>query len=296
MQNSNPSPENPEEKKAENVAASSPFYEFSTPYVPSNDKEQEERASIAETGDASALKSASEVEGQHKPAEALSHQGLVYPPPPSFYQQAQFTSGQPLPQASMPMYSGTGNREMPPAQSVGYMPQGEYARMQPPPFAPIPPMQPAAPKKSYRWLWITISILVILLLAACGLCGWAFSQFVTPIVQSETNAINVTNEYYDALHSNDYASAYQYLMPEGSIQGMTLARFTQRAQSADKQYGSIRSYTTGAVNIVTDPNKGFDFSRFTVVVNLTRPGQSYSVLLSLQKIGNNWKITDFDRL
>ncbi len=295
MQNSNQSPEDSEEKKAENVAASSPFYEFSTPYVPSNDEEHEEKATIAETGDASALKSAPEVEGQHKSAEALSHQGLVYPPPPSFYQQAQFTPGQPLSQASMPMYSGMGNGEMPSAQSVGYMPQGEYARMQSPPFAPIPPMQPA-PKKSYRWLWITISILVVFLLAACGLCGWAFSQFVTPIVQSETNVINVTNEYYDALHSNDYASAYQYLMPKDSIQGMTLATFTQRAQSADKQYGTIRSYTTGAVNVVTNPNTGFDFSRFTVVVNITRPGQSYSALLTLQKIGDTWKITDFDRL
>jgi hypothetical protein len=292
MQTSNQFPEEPEEKQEENVVeqTSSPLYEFSTPYVSQPDKGQESRASIAETTDASASTPASETEGQHRPEEDLLHRGMVYPPPPSFYQQAQFAPGQPLPQASMPMYPG-----MQPAQSAGYVPQGGYAGMQPPPFVPVPPMQPP-PKKSYRWLWITISILVVLLLAACGFCGWAFSQFFTPIVQSETNAINVTNEYYDALHSNDYASAYQYLMPQGSIKGMALATFTQRAQAVDKQYGAVRSYTTGAVNIVTDSNTGLDFSRFTIVVNVTRPGQSYSVLLSLQKSGNDWKITDFDRL
>jgi hypothetical protein len=216
----------------------------------------------------------------------------VYPPPPSFYQHAQFAPDQPLPQTSMPMYPGMVGVGM---QSASYVPQGGYGGMQPPPFAPVPPMQPPI-KKSYRWLWITISILVVLLLAACGFCGWAFSQFFTPIVQSETNALNVTNAYYDALHNQDYAGAYQYLMPQSSIAGMTQATFTQRAQSADKQYGIVRSYTPGAVSIVTDSNTGLDFSRFTVVMNVTRPGQSYSVSLTLQKSGNDWKITDFDKL
>jgi hypothetical protein len=211
----------------------------------------------------------------------------IYPPPPSFYQHAQFTPGQPLPQTSMPMYPDVG---MPPG---GYIPPG--GGMQPPPFVPFPLMQPPI-KKSYRWLWITTSILVVLLLAACGFCGWAFSQFFTPIIQSETNALNVTNEYYNALHNQDYASAYQYLMPQSSIAGMTQATFTQRAQSADKHYGTVRSYTPGAVNIVTTSNTGFDFSRFTVVMNVTRPAQSYSVSLMLQKNGNVWKITDFDKL
>ena len=297
MQTSNQFPEEPEGTKEENAAeqASPPLYEFSAPYVPWSDKSQEIVSSGAEAPgitNASALQSASETEGQPRPEEDLIRQGLVYPPPPSFYQHAQFAPDQPLPQASMPIYPGMAGVGMQPA---GYVPQGGYSGMQPPPFAPIPPMQPPI-KKSYRWLWITISILVVLLLAACGFCGWAFSQFFTPIVQSETNAINVTNEYYDALHNQDYVSAYQYLMPQSSIAGMTQATFTQRAQSADKQYGIVRSYTTGAVNIVTDPNAGLIFSRFTVVVNVTRPDQSYSVLLTLQKSGNDWKITDFDRL
>ncbi len=285
MQTPNQFSEEPEEA---NIAeqASTPLYEFPASYVPWSDKSQEIVNSEADgIKNASALPSASATEEQHKPEEDLIRQGLVYPPPPSFYQHAQFVPGQPLPQASM---AGAGT------QPPGYPPQG-YGGMQPPPFAPTPPMQPPI-KKSYRWLWITISILVVLLLAVCGFCGWAFSQFFTPIVQSETNAINVTNEYYDALHNQDYVSAYQYLMPQNSIAGMTQVTFTQRAKSVDDKYGVVRSYTNGAVNIVTDPNTGLNFSRFTVVMNVTRPGESYSVLLTLQKSGNEWKIIDFDRL
>ncbi len=287
MQTPNQFSEDPEEKKETDIAeqASTPLYEFPASYVPWSDKGQE-----IVTGEAdgikneSALQSTPETREPHKPEEDLIRQGLVYPPPPSFYQHAQFIPDQPLPQTA-----GVG------IQPPGYPPQQGYSGMQPPPFAPIPPQQSPV-KKSYRWLWITISILVVLLLAACGFCGWAFSQFFTPIVQSETNAINVTNEYYDAVHNQDYASAYQYLMPQSSIAGMTQAAFTQRAKSADDKYGAVRTYTTGAVSIVTDSNTGFNFSRFTVVMNVTRPGQSYNVLLTLQKSGNDWKIIDFDRL
>lgn len=289
MQTPNQFSEEPEEAKETNIVeqASTPFYEFPASYVPWSDKSQEVANSEADgIKNASALSSASTTEEQRKPEEDLIRQGLVYPPPPSFYQHAQFVPGQPLPPASM---AGAGT------QPPGYPPQQGYAGIQPPPFAPTPSMQPPV-KKSYRWLWITISILVVLLLAACGFCGWAFSQFFTPILQSETNAINVTNEYYDALHNQDYVSAYQYLKPQSSIAGMTQAAFAQRAKSADDKYGAVRSYTTGAVNIVTAPNTSLDFSRFTVVMNVTRPGESYSVLLTLQKSGNDWKIIDFDRL
>lgn len=295
MQTSNQFPQEPEEPKEENGAkqASQPLYEFPVPYASWPGKGQEvasSEARVAAPADAAAPKSPSEADVQHRPEEDLIRQGLVYPPPPSFYQQVQVAHHQPLPLPSVPpMYPGMGGGGMQPPQGAG------YRGMRPPPFAPVPSNQPPV-KKSYKWLWITISILVVLLLAGCGVCGWAFSQFFTPIVQSETDVINVTNAYYAALQNKDYAGAYQYLMPQGSIQGMTQATFTQRAQSADNQYGTVHSYTTGSVNIVTNSTTGLSFSRFTVVVNITRTGQSYSVLLTLVKSGNNWKIADFDRI
>jgi hypothetical protein len=283
MQTSNQFPQEPEESNEGSGAeqVSQPLYEFPVPYA--SWPEARKEGIGGETGVVSSTdpsKSASETDEQRKPEEDLIRQGLVYPPPPSFYQQSQVAHHQPLPPPSVPPpYPGMGGVGM------------QYGGIQPPPFAPAPPK-----KKSYKWLWITISIVGVLLLAACGVCGWAFSQFLTPIIQSETNAINVSNEYYAALQNKDYAGAYQYLKPQGSIQGMTQATFTQRAQSADNQYGAVRSYTTGSVNVVTDPNDEFNFSRFTVVVNVARASQSYSVLLTLVKSGNNWKIIDFDRV
>ncbi|MBV9257663.1 MAG: hypothetical protein JO215_06565 [Ktedonobacteraceae bacterium] len=297
MQTSNQFPEEPEEAKEESEAeqVSQPFYEFPVPYSAWPEEKQgtaSNKAGASQPADAAARKSASEIGSQHKPEEELIRQGLVYPPPPSFYQQAQTTPGSSVPLPASPGVEAAGRLPQLPA---GYVPQGEYGRVQPPPFAPVPPGQ-APVKKSYKWLWISISILGVLLLAACGFCGWAFSQFFTPIVQSETNALNVANNYYEALQNKDYAGAYQYLMPQGTIQGMTQATFTQRAENADSQYGTVRSYTPGSVNIVTSSNSAFDFSRFTVVVNVARTNQSYSVLLTLQKSGNNWKIVDFDRI
>ncbi len=299
MQTSNQSPEEPEKAKEESEAEqlSQPFYEFPVPYSPWSAEKQEaasREADAFQPADAAAPKSASETGEQHRPEEDLIRQGLVYPPPPSFYQQAQ-----PLPNQAIPLSSvspvaakpGMEGAGMLPPQQVGHVPPGGYA----PPFAPVPPPQPRV-KKSYKWIWISVSILVVLLLAGCGVCGWAFSQFLSPIVQSESDVINLSNNYYAALQDKDYAGAYQSLLAQGALQGLTQASFTQRAQAADNQYGAVRSYTTGAISPVASSNAGLNFSSFTVVVNVTRTNQSYSVLLTLQKSGNNWKIVDFDRI
>ncbi len=294
MHTSNQSPEEPE-KATEPGAAdqnSQPFYEFPVPYSAWSDEKQEiinREGGVSQP--APAAKPASDTGGQHNPTEDLMRQGLIYPPPPSFYQQAApAVHNQPLPLPSVAPNPGMASPgSLPP--SVSYAPPMGYG----PPFAPVPPTQPRV-KKSYKWIWITVSILAVLLLAACGFCGWAFSQFLTPIVQGETDAINTANNYYAALQSKDYTGAYQYLSPQGTIQDMTQTTFTQRAQDADAQYGTVRSYTTGTISPVTNSNAGLSFSRFTVVINVTRANQSYSVLLTLQKSGNDWKIIDFDRI
>jgi hypothetical protein len=291
MQTSNQFPQEPEKAKegSEAEQLSQPFYEFPVPYSTWPEEKQKSanrEGEVSQPTDAVAPKSPPEAAQQHRPEEDLIRQGLLYPPPPSFYQQTQAARNQPLPLAPVPPMP-----THPGMESAGYIPPGGYGF----PFAPVPPVKPPV-KKSYKWLWISISILVVLLLAACGVCGWAFSQFFTPIVQSESDVINVANSYYAALQNKDYAGAYQYLMPQRSIQGITQTTFTQRAQDADNQYGTVRSYTQGAINIVTDSNTGLSFSRFTVVMNIARAKQSYSVLLTLQKSGNTWKIVDFDRV
>ncbi len=96
MQTPNQFSEDPEEKKETDIAeqASAPLYEFPASYVPWSDKGQE-----IVTGEADginkrvSLTSRLQKPGrQHRPEEDLIRQGLVYPPPPSFYQQAQVSS------------------------------------------------------------------------------------------------------------------------------------------------------------------------------------------------------------
>jgi hypothetical protein len=295
MQIPNQFPGEPEKAKegSEAEQRSQPFYEFPLPYSAWPEEKQETTKSEAEVSRPTDTASADTAAQSHA-REDLIRQGLVYPPPPSFYQQAQVVHKQPPafpappPVAPPPGMAGVGSL---PPQPLGYIPPVGYG----PPFAPAPPMQPPV-KKSYKWVWITVSILVVLLLAACGFCGWGLSQFFTPIVQAETNVMSVANNYYGALQTKDYVGAYQYLQPQGSIQGMTQATFTQHAQSADDQYGMVRSYTTGTVSPVTNSNSELSFSSFTVVINVVRIHQSYNVFLTLQKSGNDWKIVDFDRI
>lgn len=291
MQTPNQFSQEPEKAKEESIVeqGSQPFYEFPVPYSAwSEEKQQATNDNVAASQPMPVPDTnvSQEAVGQQKATEDLIRQGLVYPPPPSFYQQ---------PQALPPLPPLANNTERPgvvppPEQPIGYVPPGGYG----PVFAPVPPMPPR--KKSYKWIWITVSALAVLLLAGCGLCGWAFSQFVTPIVQSETDAINTANNYYAALQDQDYAGAYHYVQPQGSIRGLTDATFTQRARTADGQYGVVRSYTTGTVSPETNPDAGLDFSSFTIVMNVTRVQQSYRVLLTLHKSGSSWKIIDFDRI
>ncbi len=165
-----------------------------------------------------------------------------------------------------------------------------------PPGANPAPAPPTQKKKSYRWLWITISILAVLLLGACGFCGWSFYNFFASTVAPTENTVNVADDYYAALQNKDYTSAYSYLSPQGTLSGMTLDSFTKQAQNADEHYGAVRSYTATLGNFSANPDKGIDLSHFTVVVNVVRARQSYPVLLTLQKSGSTWKIIDFDRI
>ena len=112
--------------------------------------------------------------------------GLVYPPPPSFYQNMQPLAVSPLlppvqpqppqpPQPLQPRYgqarqagqSAPVNPGIVPSPTQGQQiprqpqaPQGFYPPGYPPPL--VPPYERRSPaRKSRRWLWITLSIWVL---------------------------------------------------------------------------------------------------------------------------------------
>ncbi len=237
-------------------------------------------------------------------AEAI-RQGLVYPPPPSFYQDVQedrpeapispVSPASPVPPAN----SGTAplsQRGDAPA-FPGPQPGSEY--IPPPAFVAFPPPGISPPvRQSRKWMWIVIATLGGVLLLSCGLCSWAGFVLFTPIVQDQANASSLVNDYYAAIQSRNYTEAYSYLAPQGTSSGLTLAQFTKQAQSRDAQYGSVRSYVPGQPSISPNTDSGnttsLDPSRLTITVSVSRPRLNYTVLLTLEKVNNTWKIVALD--
>ena len=230
--------------------------------------------------------------------EDAVRKGLIYPPPPSFYQNMQ--SSLPPPAAAQAM-------QLP--QTQGY-PQGQQTAQgtQAPPgfYPPVPPMYPPQygppfgqqppVRKSRRWLWITLSILGGVLLISCGLCSWAAYSFLAPVFQGVSGTLNTVDNYYSNIQSKNYVAAFSDISTQYQLSSLTETQFAQEAQTRDSQYGAILSYTPGQPAYASDSNGGFDFTRFTVSVDVKRTNLSYTSTLYVRKIGNDWKITNFDSI
>jgi hypothetical protein len=300
--------------------ASQPLYEFVTDsslpavpaitpggeqdgaeHVPSADEQPApERAGSDQPSDGQATPAASDRSPDPSPSAEAIRQGLVYPPPPSFYQNAQEDTSRapvpPVPSASPGTATLSSPGGLPPgAPVVG--PGSEY--IPPPAFVPLPPpgMMPPV-RQSRKWMWIVIAMLGGVLLLSCGLCSWAGYMLVAPTVQDQTDALSLVNNYYEAIQSRNYTAAYADLAPQGTIKDLTREQFIQQAQSRDSQYGSVRSYVAGQPSPVANTGGGnttsLSFSRMTITVSVARAHLNYNVLLTLEKVNGSWKIVDFD--
>jgi len=272
------------------------------------------------------------VEASSTPAlvdEDAVRKGLIYPPPPSFYQNLQFLPptaeqpnyGQPQPvqpAQPVPVHSNGAPSQMPGNASGQQTVQGQQVLQTPqaPPgfYSQIPPGYPAYPgypppnappfvqqppvKKSRRWLWITLSIVGVVLLLSCGLCSWAAYNFFAPAVQGITGSLNVVDDYYSNLQSENYAAAFNDINTQYQLKlsNLTETQFAQQASVRYTSYGAILSYAPGQPAYASDPNCGFDFTRFTISVDVKRAKLSYTSTLYVRKIGNDWKITNFDSI
>ncbi|HLH62266.1 MAG TPA: hypothetical protein VKV20_11335 [Ktedonobacteraceae bacterium] len=219
--------------------------------------------------------------------------GLVYPPPPSFYQNMQIPPDRPpLPQAPFvndPAPFARGRYGPQPYGPPTGMPGLGAQVTQAPPF---PGMQPPLVKKSRKWLWILLSIFAVVFLVSCGLCSWAFYNLFNTTFQQVSGAMNVAQDYYKDIQNQDYVDAYHYLQ----INNLTLADFTQQAQASDAQNGVVQSFTVEQPSFANNPSTGPDLSQWRATVDVTRAHASYPVLLTIQQFGNSWKITYFDKI
>ena len=236
-----------------------------------------------------------EQEAEQKPVHANAQQGFVYPPPPSYYQNMVVPPQYP----TMPLPQSRTEQQAPPGD-VKYAPQPLQRQMggvqtYPPPGAPPFESQPQV-KKSYRWAWIIAAILSVAVLASCGLCGWGAYNLFNTTFQQMSGSLEVVNEYYTNLQSQNYTAAYNDLAPQGQISGLTQDQFTRQAMQRDVQYGPVLSFVPGQPSFSNNPTTGPDLSRFTVTVDVKRTHLNYTVLLTMMKERGNWKITEYDQI
>jgi hypothetical protein len=214
-------------------------------------------------------------------------QAMIYPPPPSYYQNMQI----PPVRTALPLQPGANTS--PPFQSStpGSQAQLSPTGVQVPSYPPTyyPGIQPPV-KKSYKWVWIIVSIFSLAFLVTCGLCGWGFYQLFSIVYQQETGATDVVNNYFQDVQNQRYTHAYQDLQ----IQGLTLSDYITKAQDSDTQNGSLLSFVVGQPTFDSS-SSGPDLSHWRYTVDVTRAKDSYPVLVTVQKIGGSWKITYIDR-
>lgn len=210
--------------------------------------------------------------------------GLVYPPPPSYYQNMRIPAEKP----PLPMpASGAPLQASPQAAGQfhpGIPPHQVYAGMVPPPRA----------RGSRKKYWIILSILSATILLSCGLCSWWAYSNLGPVVQDATSITYLVTNYYQHIKQEEYEAAYNYLASED----MSQATFIEQAQQRDNELGSVSSFQiTGANPQVSDSDANSDVlaSVYSVTLSVVRgTAQSYNVHLELRKPERTWRITSFD--
>ncbi len=222
---------------------------------------------------------------QGVPLEEAIRRGLIYPPPPSFYQNMPEQQRPPLPpawkQSAAPYSYQSGTQTMTP----------RFAPPQPG-ASSVPPAQ----KQSRKWVWFVVAFFSLIILLSCGLCSWGFYSIFNSSMQLTSGIFSTVNNYYGSIEHQNYNAAYSDLAPQGVISGLTQQAFIQQAQQRDQQYGPVTSYVYGQPSYSFNASSQPDLSHMTLTVSVTRTHLSYNVLLSLQNIGGKWQITDFDRI
>jgi hypothetical protein len=152
---------------------------------------------------------------------------------------------------------------------------------------------PGAQKKSRRGLWIALGVIGGLFVLLCGIfvVAGAFGVgLFASVVSGPTNAVN---QYYTAIEHQDYKTAYSYLQLDTfTVSGQQVAAnealYVQLASGLDTAKGKVTSHSISSIQVNNNDA--------TVVVSATRSGQSYTVQLELQKVGNDWKIVRFNNV
>lgn len=188
--------------------------------------------------------------------------------------------------------------EIPPTQYAGqpYNPQqyGSPPPYNPSPYAPPPvpgyAQAPQPPKRSLRWLWITLSIIGGILVLSCAGCVIASKAGYNFLQSNVVGPTEVANSYYQAIENQDYSQAYTYLANNmQTTSGQTLSQnlYTAAAQAKDTTDGQVTNFTQA--------NLSNSNGTASLTMTVTRNAQTYDVHLKLQQDSSGtWKITSYD--
>jgi hypothetical protein len=154
-----------------------------------------------------------------------------------------------------------------------------------PPYPNYAPVQPyyQQPRKSYRWVWITLGILALVCIIGGALLVWGLGS----AINSVGGPTIASDQYYNAIRDQNFARAYTFL-GSGVKSGLSQEAFTQAAQQQDVAYGRVSKFSYANVP------KG-DPANATLTVTRAN-GTSYTVHLEMRQEGGAWKITAFDRI
>jgi hypothetical protein len=188
--------------------------------------------------------------------------------------------------------SGTSGSEPDPGQPGWASPTPPAPPPPPPPAQPTPssfgtppptvpgvapvdsdwqPPPPAVKKRRLTWLWILIPVLLVFVTSVVLIAVFAVRAIVGPI--------EATDDYFTALHDENYSEAYDLRCAAFKAQ-ITEEDFTRREQ-------------------VNGPVGDFDFNGFdrtndsaTTEGDVTRSGVNYRVTIRLEKEGDDWKVCE----
>ena len=243
---------------------------------------------------------------EHIPYNDANSQSPATPPQPE-----QPSSATPYPSYANPSFYNQPVQPNQPNQPYGPAPMQQPGQVMPPmPPQPMPPYQPymppqsqpyippqfqpqpPQPKKSRKWLWITLSVIGGVILLGCIGCGVLVATSFGSISQVFGPSF-VTGEYYAAIEKQQYNVAYGFLDSNASItiNGQTVqnneAAFAQAAEAMDSKYGPV-------TNISVQPNtQNFNQIEITVTRGNNPP---YVVTLNFVRTNGSTKIASISNI
>ena len=127
---------------------------------------------------------------------------------------------------------------------------------------------------------------------SCAVCGILFATGVGFFAKTVAAPVTTVNQYYNAVKSQDYNTAYSYIgtnLTASNGQALTQELYATAAQALDTVNGKVTNYSVGNISVNND--------KASITVSVTRGSNSpYDVHLQLQQINGSWKITSYDNI